>query len=200
MRSLKLPRAFPSRDGVPVISRVDPRIFTYHYFTHCLQCNFCHDWCCSHGVDVEVPRASAILKHADSLEAYTGITRDRWFENEVERDPDFPGGAAMRTRVENGACVFLGRDGRRGCTIHAFCLERGIDYHELKSIVDCLFPLTFDGTSLCAADEVIDGDLVCMDQGPSLYHGVRSEIAYYFGNACVAALDAMEGRVLARGS
>lgn len=197
-RIVRLPRAFPSRDGVPAIARVDTRIFTHRYFTHCLQCGFCHDWCCSYGVDVELPRAEAILAHADALEAYTGIGRERWFEDEVESDADFPGGAARRTRVEDGACVFLRRNGR-GCQIHAFCLERGIDYHQLKSIVDCLFPVTFAGDLLCAADEVIDGDLVCMDQGPSLFRGVEPELRHYFGDECVAALAAVEARVLERG-
>jgi len=194
---VRLKRAFPSRDGVPVITRVDTRIFTRRYFTHCLQCGFCHDWCCSHGVDVELTRAEAILAHADALEAYTGIARTRWFEEEIEHDPDFPGGAARRTRVEDGACVFLRRNGR-GCQIHAFCLERGIDYHSLKSIVDCLFPVTFAGNLLCAADEVLDGELVCMDQGPSLFRGVESELAYYFGSELVEALAAVEARTLGK--
>jgi hypothetical protein len=193
---IPLPRPFPSRDGVPVIARVDTRLFTERYFTHCLQCGFCHDWCCSHGVDIELPRAEAILRHAPALEAYTGIARDRWFEPGIERDADFPGGGAMRTRVENGRCVFLNRAGR-GCLIHAFCLERDMDYHDLKSMVDCLFPVTFAGDVLCAADEVTDGELVCMNQGPSLYRGARAELAYYFGDACVAALDAVEAAVAA---
>jgi hypothetical protein len=102
----------------------------------------------------------------------------------------------MRTRVENGRCVFLNRAGR-GCLIHAFCLERDMDYHDLKSMVDCLFPVTFAGDVLCAADEVTDGELVCMNQGPSLYRGARAELAYYFGDACVAALDAVEAAVAA---
>lgn len=193
---LALPRPFPSRDGGPVITRVESRIFTDRYFTHCLQCGFCHDWCCTHGVDVELPRVEAILRHAPALEAYTGVPRDRWFEPGVERDPDFPGGGARRTRVENGRCVFLNRAGR-GCRIHAFCVERGMDYHDLKSIVDCLFPVTFAGDLLCAADEVADGELVCMDQGPTLYRGARAELAYYFGDACVAALDALEPTAMA---
>jgi hypothetical protein len=191
---IALPRPFPGRDGVPVIARVDTRVFTGRYFTHCLQCGFCHDWCCSHGVDVELPRVEAILRHADALEAYTGIARDRWFEPGVERDPDFPGGGARRTRVVGGRCVFLNRTGR-GCRIHAFCVERGLDYHDLKSMVDCLFPVTFAGDLLCPADEVTDGELVCMDQGPTLYRGARGELAYYFGDGCVAALDALEARV-----
>jgi len=193
---IPLSRPFAGRDGTPVIARVEARIFTDRYFTHCLQCGFCHDWCCSHGVDVELPRVEAMLRHAPALEAYTGIPRGRWFEPGVERDRDFPGGGARRTRVEDGRCVFLNRAGR-GCRIHAFCVERGLDYHDMKSIVDCLFPVTFAGDLLCAADEVTDGELVCMDQGPTLYRGVRAELAYYFGDACVAALDAVEAASMA---
>jgi hypothetical protein len=167
---------------------VDPRIFTYRYFTHCLQCGFCHDWCCSFGVDVDLRAASAIERHADALERYTGIARDRWLEPDVERDAEMPGGGSRRTRVEQGACVFLNRQGR-GCRLHAFCLEQGLDYHELKSLVDCLFPLTFTGDLLCPSDEVTTGELVCLTQGPSVYQGLREEIRYYFGDDCVAALD-----------
>jgi hypothetical protein len=194
-RLVRLPRAFPGRDGVPVITRVDTRIFTHHYFTHCLQCGFCHDWCCSYGVDVELPRAETILAHADALEAYMGIGRDRWFEEETEYDAGVPGGAVRRTRVEDGACVFLKRNGR-GCLIHAFCVERGLDYHALKSMVDCLFPVTFAADLLCAADEVLDGELVCVNAGPSLFRGVERELAYYFGAEFVRALAAVEARVL----
>jgi hypothetical protein len=199
MPSLHLPARFPSRYGVPVLSRADPRIFTLRYFTHCLSCGFCHDWCCSHGVDVDLRAHAAIQAHADPLERYTGIPRARWFESGIERDPELPGGGARRTRVEGGACVFLNRAGR-GCRIHAYCLERGLDYHELKSMVDCLFPLTFEGSLLCPADELADGDLVCRDQGPTAYHGVREELRYYFGDRCVAALDALEARVVETGS
>lgn len=186
--ALPLPRPFPSRYGVPIIARVDPRIFTYRYFTHCLQCGFCHDWCCSFGVDVDLRAADAILRHADALERYTGIDRDRWLEPEVERDDQMPGGGSRRTRVEDGACVFLNRAGR-GCRLHAFCLDGRLDYHELKSIVDCLFPITFKDDLLCPADELTDGELVCMNQGPTVYDGLREEIRYYFGDECVAVLD-----------
>jgi hypothetical protein len=172
---------------------VDPRIFTYRYFTHCLQCGFCHDWCCSWGVDVDLRAVDAILRHADALERFTGVERARWFERGVERDARMPGGGSRRTRVEGGACVFLNRAGR-GCRLHAFCLEQGLDYHELKSLVDCLFPLTFDGDRLCASDELTGRELVCMDQGPTAYEGVRDEIRYYFGDECVEVLDRMAGR------
>jgi hypothetical protein len=190
-RTLALPRAFPSRYGVPVLRAVDPAIFHLRYFTHCLQCGFCNDWCCQFGVDVDRYHVDRILAHADELETYLGIARDRWFTGEVEAEADSPGGETWRTRVEHGACVFLNRHGR-GCLLHAFCLERGIDHHELKSLVDGLFPLTFEAGVLAPADEALDHELVCLDTGPTLYRGMRAEIAYYFGSDLVAVLDDLE--------
>ena len=153
-RFLRLSRAFASRYGVPVVARVDPRVFTFRYFTHCLQCGFCHDWCCSHGVDVDLLHVDAIRREADALERFTGIPRARWFEPDVEEDDELPGGGALRTRVEDGRCVFLNREGR-GCLLHAYSLARGRDYHELKSIVDCLFPLTFEGNPDSVANPAV---------------------------------------------
>lgn len=195
-RLISLAGRFPTRYGVPVIARVDPTVFTRRYFTHCLQCGFCDDWCCRHGVDVDVLHRDAIHRHADALERYVGVPRTEWFTGEIEEDEEVPGGGATRTAVVEGRCVFLNRAGR-GCRLHAFCLERGIDYHDLKSLVDCLFPITFEGDVLCPADEVVDGTLVCLDTGPSLYRGLRDEIRYYFGDALVDALDHAERGVLA---
>ncbi len=188
-----LPQPFPSRYGVPILARVDARIFTRRYFTHCLACGFCHDWCCRSGVDLDLLHATRLFEEAEGLEAFTGIPRALWLETDTEADPEMPGGGSRRTRMRDGACVFLNRRGR-GCLIHAYAASRGIDCHDLKPIVDCLFPLTFTDGLLCPAAEVDDGELVCLDQGPSLYRGVRDEVRYYFGDACVTALDALERR------
>ena len=102
-----------------------------------------------------------------------------------------PGGATTRTRTEKGACVFLNRKGR-GCLLHAWCLERGIEPRELKSMVDFLFPLTFDDGLLHPSEEADDGTLVCLDLGPSLYRGLRGELEYYFGGDFVKVLDGFE--------
>ena len=191
MTTLPLPRDFPSRYGVPVLRAVDTEIFRRQYFTHCLQCTFCNDWCCQFGVDVDRYHADRILAHADALEAYTGIPRRRWFTAEREPDGDAPGGETWRTSVSDGACVFLNRQGR-GCLLHAFCLDQGIDHHDLKSIVDGLFPLTYEDGVLCPAVEVQENELVCLGTGPTLYRGIREEVRYYFGEEIVAVLDAME--------
>ena len=191
---LRLPREFPSRYGTPTLHSVDPAIFQRRYFTHCLQCTFCHDWCCQFGVDVDRYHVDRILEHAADLEAYLGIPRERWFSDEREPDPEAPGGETWRTHVEDGACVFLNRAGR-GCRLHAFCLDHALDHHELKSIVDGLFPLTFEAGVLCPALEAEEDELVCLGTGPTLYRGIRQEVRYYFGDELVGVLDAFEARL-----
>ncbi len=186
-----LARPFPSRYGVPVIAHVDVSIFLKRYFTHCLSCTFCHDSCCSYGVDVDLYHVRQIEQRADALEAYTGVPRDQWFTDDRIEDPELPGGGSVRTRVVNGACVFLDRTDR-GCMIHKFCTEFGTDYHDLKSIVDCLFPLCVSDATLCPADEVDDGTLMCVSQGPTLYRGLRDELGYYFGDGLLTVLDELE--------
>lgn len=188
---LRLPRPFPSRYGQPVILRVDPAIFRRRYFTACLDCGFCFDACCEHGVDVDEWHYRRIMQQADGLEAFTGIPRGAWFEERVEEDAQVPGGATRRTAVWDGWCVFLDREGR-GCLLHRFAVRTGLDHRDLKSLVDCLFPLSFYDGVLCAAEDVADGTLVCLDTGPTLYRGQREELRYYFGDDFVQALDEME--------
>lgn len=193
MSTLALPHGFPSRYGVPILHAVDPGIYRRHFFTQCLACTFCHDWCCQFGVDVDRYHLDRIMAHADAIEAYVGVPRDRWFTDEVEADAESPGGECWRTAVVDGACVFLNRRGR-GCLLHSFCLEQGLDHHELKSLVDGLFPLTFENGVLCPADEAASGELVCLDTGPTLYRGMREELRYYFGDELVDVLDEFEAR------
>ena len=190
-----LPAAFPSRYGAPVLTAVDTEIFRHRYFTDCMACGFCEDQCCSWGVDVDLVHVTNLTEHAASLEAYTGIPRGRWFRAGVLRDPEMPGGGSVRTRVSGGRCVFRNPQGR-GCLIHSFALERGLDYHDLKPIVDCLFPLTFSGGTLTTTVEVDERSLICLDTGPTLYRGVRDELGYYFGAGLVETLDELESQGL----
>ena len=60
-----------------------------------------------------------------------------------------------------------------------------------------LFPLTFDYGLLHASNEIEDRSLQCIDDGPTLYRGVRDEIAWYFGASLVAELDRFERDELA---
>ena len=196
MTSVPLSKPYPSRYGAPTIATVDPAIFARRYFTHCLECTFCHDACCVYGVDFDWRVQRNLDAHATALEAFTGIPRSRWFSGQPLADETMPGGGSIRTAVESGACVFLNRDSR-GCRIHAYALAAGVDYHDLKSIVDCLFPLTWEGEALGLSEEVADSSLICLDQGPTLYRGVREELRYYFGDGLVTELDGLERGVTA---
>ena len=169
---------------------VDDDIFTRRYFGLCMSCGFCADACCQHGVDVSVVERDRILARAGEIEQRTARPRDTWFEEEITKDPDFPGGAATRTTVVDGRCVFLRRDGR-GCTLHALSLEENADYHLLKPMVSTLFPVTFGDGALLCSDELTDGSLVCAGDGPTAYEMARGELAWYFGDALVQELDAL---------
>lgn len=191
---LYLKRPYPSRYGMPVLSSVRTDIFLTPYFSKCLQCDFCNDWCCSFGVDVEKRIYQNIMTHAAGLAPMIELSPEEWFEPEVEEDEGMPGGLVYRTVAHQGACVFLGRN-TRGCLLHSYALKIGMDYHDLKPMVSALFPLSFDDKTLFPADEVTDQELVCTGQGESLYRGVRHELQYYFGTSFVEELDQLEKKV-----
>jgi Fe-S-cluster containining protein len=204
--SVALKRSYINKFGAPVIDRVDPRIFTLSHYSQCMDCNFCQDSCCQFGVDTELPRIKALEKYQAELEEYIGVPREKWFlENEddfgIHETPEYPGGQYTRTAVVdlppnrskhvNEACVFLDPKGR-GCRIHRFALERGIDVHEIKPMICLMFPVLFDEGKLVPAVEFDDHDLVCEGPGDTLYRSARHELLYYFGAEMVAELDEIE--------
>lgn len=188
---IPLSRPYASRHGVPVLERVDPAIFTLRYFSACLQCTFCHDACCEHGVDISGEEVGRVLAHADALEVRVGVPRAEWFVEGWSADAEFPSGRHTRTRVRDGACVFLDRRSR-GCHLHAFALAAGADYHDVKPMVSALFPITFDQGALLPSEELRDGRLVCSGVGPTLFSAVKGELAWYFGQALVDELAALQ--------
>lgn len=187
---IPLDRPYPSIHGAPVIDRVDSAIFTRLYFAHCMACGFCGDSCCQYGVDIDRENVARIVAVADRLEPFVGVPRQAWFEATYEADPAFPGGQATRTQVKDGACVFLNRRGR-GCLLHSFALQEGLNPHDLKPLVSAIFPVTFDAGCLCPSDEILDNELVCRDRGPSLYEGARDDLGHYFGPDFLTALDSV---------
>lgn len=190
----RLSRIYPFRHGRPALEYVDISIFKEKYFKDCLQCNFCHDSCCQYGVDVDVLNMRKISQHAVELEAYIGIQRSHWFTGRIVSDDDYPGGNFGRTQVIDNACVFLNRE-QRGCKLHSFCIDNGLDYHELKPFISSLFPLTFDHGLLHPCREVEEDELICSGEGYSLYRGVRDELAYYYGQELVSELDEFERKL-----
>ncbi|MGL6076914.1 MAG: YkgJ family cysteine cluster protein [Fimbriiglobus sp.] len=201
-----LSREYPCVFGAPVLSQVDPRLFQLTYFGHCMDCTFCHDACCQYGADTEMPRVAALEKYQAELEAYLNMPRSEWFREDPEdfgilEEPEYPGGLYTRTQVmemkagrsqhNEWGCVFLDQDGR-GCRIHRFALERGIDVHTIKPMVCLLFPASFSQGVLTPAYEFdIEDELICEGPGPTIYEMARPDILWYFGPELVAELDAM---------
>ena len=195
-----LSRAYASRHQDLVARHVDPLIFVRQYFTHCLDCTFCHDSCCQFGCDVDLDNVARLSgEHAAALEAYVGVPRQAWLKEEVHQDAELSSGAYRRTEVAGGMCVFK-RQGARGCGIHAYCYERGIDYHELKPTICWLFPICVDHAVLRPSSEILDGSLICIDQGLTLYRSQRGELLYLFGPELVAELDELEQKTLGVGT
>ena len=188
MSVVALDREFASIFGAPVIRAVDTRIFALRYFTHCMQCGFCHDQCCSYGVDIDAANMERLRGLGAAFENFVGTPPSNWFEPALIDDAEFPSGRHGRTRAVAGKCVFAAP---RGCKIHAFCLENGLDYHLYKPMVSILFPLTFEHGVLEPSGEVLDGTLICVGEGPNLYDGVRGELEYFFGGEMVSLLDLM---------
>ena len=191
-----LSRTYVAREGAPAVDRVDTRIFHETFFSACMECSFCFDSCCQYGATVESPMVEAIRQWADELEAYVGVPRGQWFEDWFKPDADYPGGRYTRTRVVDGSCVFLNRTGR-GCLLHRFALERGLDVHDIKPMMCNLFPVLPENGLLGPPDEIRDGSLTCTGPGPTLYRSARADLEYYFGPELVAELDVLEAAVVA---
>jgi len=192
---IALERNYPSIFAAPVIRAVDTAIFSLRYFTRCMACGFCNDQCCSYGVDIDLANMERLRSLGPSFETFAGVPQAEWFTPEIVADAEFPSGRHGRTRAVDGKCVFADRKGR-GCKIHAYCLEKDLDYHLYKPMVSTLFPLTFEHGVLVPSPEVVDGSLVCSGDGPPVYEGMRDEVAHYFGGELVAKLDALNAKLL----
>ena len=187
---IALARAYACVLGAPTIDRIDQRIFTLHYFAKCMDCSFCADQCCSYGVDIDTANIDALRGLGPDFEAFVGVPAAQWFTGETTSDPEFPSGTYSRTRTRDGKCIFTSPVAR-GCRIHAWCLQQGLDYHRFKPLVSTLFPVTFEFGALVPSPEIVDATLICAGKGPTLYEGARDELHYYFGESFVAELDAL---------
>jgi len=196
MSVVALARRYTCVQGAPVIHAVDTAIFELRYFAKCMDCGFCNDQCCSYGVDIDLGNVMRLAALGEDFSSRIAVPRSEWFTGEVLQDPEFPTGSYVRTQEKDGACVFRNPMGR-GCAIHGYALEKGIDYHDLKPMVSTLFPVTFNHGVLEPSSEVHDKSLACAGTGPSVYEGARDELRYYFGDALVAELDAMAMKVAA---
>ena len=182
--------------GNMAISFVHRVIFLKTYFARCLECNFCHDWCCSFGADIDIQNVERIQQHREDILPFIRQPEGDWFDAEYNYYEEYAGNQYTRINTQGPRCVFISKD-QRGCGLHRFAISKQMDYHEIKPLVCILFPLSFEEGVLTTAGELDDNSLVCAGAGESAYRAMRSELEYYFGREFVEELDGVEKEVLA---
>ena len=181
--------------GNMAISFVHSDIFLKQYFARCLECNFCHDWCCSFGADIDVRNVGRIQQRKEEIKEFIRPSEVEWFDGEYPYSEEYAGNRYTRINPQGPRCVFISKD-QRGCGLHRYAISKQLDYHGLKPLVCILFPLSFEQGILCLAPELDDNSLICSGSGASAYQSLRPELDYYFGRDCVEELDTIERKVL----
>jgi Fe-S-cluster containining protein len=110
----------------------------------------CDGACCGTGVLVDVAQRDQILAHADLVQRAMDGSQDRdptrWFEDTETRDPDFPSGRVVGTRVRENRCVFL--DSGRRCTLQTATIAATRPGFDLKPFFCTAFPVTITAGTL----------------------------------------------------
>ena len=181
--------------GNVAISFVHRDIFLKQYFARCLECNFCHDWCCSFGADIDIQNVEKIQQHREEILPFVRPPEAEWFEAEYAYYEEYAGSQYTRINTQGPRCMFISKD-QRGCGLHRYAISKQMDYHEIKPLVCILFPLSFGEGILSLAAELEDNSLVCSGSGVSAYQSMRNELQYYFGHEFVEELDGIEKKVL----
>lgn len=190
--NIKLKQSYSSIYGVPIISKVDSYIFKIKSCANCFKSN-CGDWCCSWGVYLDLPNVERIKKALK--ENILNFPQKQWFNKSTFRDEDYVNGKCTTTKIKiknkKRGCIFLDRN-NHGCLIHKFCLTKKMDYHKLKPIFCCLFPVVTSKKTLIPEKKVMDKPVVCFGKGKTLYRNARRELQYYFGKKFISELDRLE--------
>ena len=181
--------------GNMLISFVHRDIFMKSYFARCLECNFCHDWCCSFGADIDIRNVERIQQHREGILKFVRPPEGEWFETEYSYFEEYEGNQYTRIHPQGSRCAFISKD-QRGCGLHRYAISKGMDYHEIKPLVCILFPLSFEEGILSVAPELGDNSLVCAGLGTSVYDSLRNELEFYFGREFVQELDDVKKEVL----
>jgi Fe-S-cluster containining protein len=180
--------------GSIAISFVHRDIFLRTYFAHCLQCNFCHDWCCSFGADIDLQNVEKIQQQKEEILPFVRPPEGEWFEDENTYYEEYAGNQYTRIKTQGPRCVFISKD-QRGCGLHRYAISKGMDYHEIKPLVCILFPLSFEEGILSLAAEMDDNSLICAGSGYSAYQSMRNEVEHYFGSELVEELNTLEKNI-----
>lgn len=125
---------------------VDPDLFEQKFSPHCSMMH-CNGTCCREGVLIDLEEKATILRFVDVIHKYMEPTQvhdpSRWFDEDVQPDPDFPSGYCDGTATANGGCVFLNSKGL--CTLQLAATAEGMSKYAIKPFYCFAFPITLDG-------------------------------------------------------
>jgi Fe-S-cluster containining protein len=181
--------------GPMAVSFVHRDIFLKAFFARCLECNFCHDWCCSFGADIDIQNVEKIQQHKEEILPFVRPPEGEWFKAEYSYYEEYVGSQYTRINPQGPRCAFISKE-QRGCGLHRYAISKQMDYHEIKPLVCILFPLSFGEGILSLAPELDDNSLVCSGSGYSAYQAMKNELEHYFGHDLVEELDRIEKKVL----
>lgn len=95
--------------------------------------------------------------------------------------------------------MFLEKGKRRGCAIHSFCTQSGIDYHKLKPMICALAPLSWNDGALIPMYEAASHSMPCALEGAPgavpVYDVGKDELLHYFGKELLEELDAIQAKL-----
>ena len=125
--------------------QVDPEILIQRFLPNSSMCN-CNGACCAEGVLLDVEEKERILAHTDLIKKYLEPQQEKdankWFDNNLENDADFPSGRCDGTTVLGNSCVFLCSKGL--CALQKTAMAEGMDKFALKPFYCVAFPITID--------------------------------------------------------
>ena len=170
------------------ITSIDEGILRSRYFARCMECNECDDNCCNYGCPVDISEAGRILTYREDLEKKINVPAEEWFLEGTESLIGFPSEEIKRTRVINGKCVFHNINSR-GCYLHQFALERGIDPHSIKPMICFLFPLTWEGSCLYVSEFL--EELPCKNIGVTILESQIHEMSLYLGEEFIKEVNGL---------
>jgi hypothetical protein len=124
---------------------VDHEVLLQRFSPGCAMCN-CNGKCCADGVLLDLKDKERILAHKDLVKQYMEPQQQhdetKWFDNNIEKDVDFPSGHCDGTAVHGHGCVFLNSLGL--CVLQKAAMEEGMQKFALKPFYCVAFPLTID--------------------------------------------------------
>jgi Protein of unknown function (DUF3109) len=165
---------------------IDPLIFKKGFNTGCGPFA-CESSCCKAGVYVDIKEKERILSFKGLIPKYMDASQtpdaDKWFDEEIEDDSDFPSGRAVGTNVYNDKCVFLDSQGK--CSLQVMGTEEGMGRWAVKPFFCIAFPITIENGKI-TFDDFQQGKTQCCSIGENVpvrvLDSCKEELQFVLGN------------------